>query len=155
MPEFSRFFGVIITMFCNDHEPPHFHVRYGAHKALIGLDSLDVLVGSLPSRVMGLVLEWVVLHRDELRDWNRAKAKEPLLPPTVQTWIPWSFTRLLRDARCKWHRDLTRWLSEIRRPRNERWPKATTRTRPSRRTRSLWRRPLTGSASNNQLASTN
>ena len=28
MPEISRFLGIIITMYYNDHNPPHFHVRY-------------------------------------------------------------------------------------------------------------------------------
>ena len=80
MPELSRFFGVVITMFYNDHEPAHFHARYGTQKAIISLDSLNVLAGSLPPRVMGLVLEWVVMHRAELQDnWSRAKAKQPLL----------------------------------------------------------------------------
>jgi hypothetical protein len=70
---------VVITMFYNDHEPSHFHARYGTHKAIIALESLKVIAGSLPPRVMGLVLEWVMLHRDELNaNWNRARAKEPL-----------------------------------------------------------------------------
>jgi len=30
MPELSRFFGVIVMMFYDDHPPPHFHVRYGS-----------------------------------------------------------------------------------------------------------------------------
>lgn len=30
MPVVSRFFGIVITMYYNDHPPPHFHVRYGA-----------------------------------------------------------------------------------------------------------------------------
>jgi hypothetical protein len=34
MPELCRFFGIIITMFYDDHAPPHFHVRYGEHKAI-------------------------------------------------------------------------------------------------------------------------
>jgi len=81
VPELSRFFGIIITMYYNDHEPGHFHARYGAHKAIIKLESLEISEGFLPPRVMGLVLEWVVMHRDELsRNWVRAKAKEPLLP---------------------------------------------------------------------------
>jgi hypothetical protein len=29
MPEISRFFGMVILMYYNDHPPPHFHVRYG------------------------------------------------------------------------------------------------------------------------------
>ncbi len=28
MPEICRFLGIIITMYYNDHPPPHFHVRY-------------------------------------------------------------------------------------------------------------------------------
>ena len=28
MPEISRFLGIIITMYYNNHPPPHFHVRY-------------------------------------------------------------------------------------------------------------------------------
>jgi len=40
MPEISRFFGIIIAMNYNDHAPPHFHVRYGGQKALIGIVKL-------------------------------------------------------------------------------------------------------------------
>ena len=47
LPELSRFFGIVITMHYNDHPPPHFHVRYGAHKALVAIDDLTVLRGSL------------------------------------------------------------------------------------------------------------
>ena len=35
MPELSRFFGLVIFMFYNDHPPPHFHVRYGGQRAII------------------------------------------------------------------------------------------------------------------------
>jgi hypothetical protein len=34
MPELSRFFGIIVMMFCNDHPPPHFRVRYAG--AMLG-----------------------------------------------------------------------------------------------------------------------
>ena len=29
MPEISRFLGIVIAMFYNDHAPPHFHAMYG------------------------------------------------------------------------------------------------------------------------------
>jgi hypothetical protein len=68
-------------MYYNDHEPPHFHARYGEHKAIVPLESMRVIDGAPPSRVLGLVLEWAAVHRDELvEDWARARAKEPLLP---------------------------------------------------------------------------
>lgn len=30
MPEISRFYGIIIAMFWDDHNPPHFHARMEA-----------------------------------------------------------------------------------------------------------------------------
>jgi len=81
MPEISRFFGIIIRMYFNDHLPPHFHAHYGEHQIEITIETLEVLKGKLPSRALGLVLEWASLHRDELRtDWERARNEEPLEP---------------------------------------------------------------------------
>ena len=74
MPEISRFFGIVIRMFYNDHAPPHFHAEYGEHEALIEIESLAVYAGSLPNRALALVREWAPLHRDELRqDWTLAR----------------------------------------------------------------------------------
>ena len=79
MPEISRFFGVIITMNYNDHAPPHFHVRYGDKKALIGIQSLTLLQGRLSPRVFGLVMEWASLHQAELmRNWELARLQAEL-----------------------------------------------------------------------------
>ena len=58
MPEISRFFGIVILMFYNDHSPPHFHARYGEHRATIAIEPLAVLTGLLPPRALGLVMEW-------------------------------------------------------------------------------------------------
>ena len=81
MPEISRFFGIIIRMYFNDHVPPHFHADYGEHSIEITIETLEVLKGKLPNRVLGLVLEWASLHRDELRsDWERARNGETLEP---------------------------------------------------------------------------
>ncbi|MBL8041386.1 MAG: DUF4160 domain-containing protein [Nitrospira sp.] len=79
MPELCRFFGIIITMYYDDHAPPHFHVRYSDYKAIMGIDSLMLLDGYLPPRALGLVAEWGALHRDELReDWSLAEQRAPL-----------------------------------------------------------------------------
>jgi Domain of unknown function (DUF4160) len=83
VPEISRFFGIVITMYFSDHPPPHFHARYGKERALVEIDSLTVLAGSLPPRVFGLVTEWGVQHRRELREnWERAERREPPAPIT-------------------------------------------------------------------------
>jgi len=44
-------------MYCDDHNPPHFHAEYGGDEALISIDTLDVIAGELPSRALGLVYE--------------------------------------------------------------------------------------------------
>ena len=58
MPEICRFFGIIIRMFFNDHEPPHFHAVYGEQEALIEIETLAIYRGYLPRRALALVLEW-------------------------------------------------------------------------------------------------
>jgi hypothetical protein len=79
MPEISRFFGIIITMFYNDHTPPHFHVHYGGQKAIIAIQSLVLLSGKLSPRAFGLVMEWAAMHRAELLDnWGLARQQAPL-----------------------------------------------------------------------------
>lgn len=81
MPEISRFFGIVIAMYYNDHDPPHFHVRYGGTKAIFSIDQLTLLDGNLSPRVRGLVIEWAALHQEELlEDWNRARRMEELAP---------------------------------------------------------------------------
>lgn len=79
MPEISRFFGAIITMYYNDHPPPHFHVRYNKQKALVSIETLEVIEGKLSSRLLKLVQEWARLHQDELRqNWELARINQPL-----------------------------------------------------------------------------
>ncbi len=71
MPEISRFLGISIRMYFNDHNPPHFHVKYGEHRASVAIADLRVLSGTLPARVLGLVVEWALQHRPELRhNWD-------------------------------------------------------------------------------------
>ena len=79
MPEISRFFGIVITMYYDDHPPPHFHARYGGDQILVEIENGRVLAGRFSPRLTGLVQEWLVLHRDELRaNWRRARNEEAL-----------------------------------------------------------------------------
>lgn len=79
MPEISRFLGIVIKMFANDHNPPHFHAFYGEYEALIEINGLSIFAGKLPPRVVGLVLEWATIHQQEiLNDWYRAQDHQPL-----------------------------------------------------------------------------
>jgi len=79
MPELARFFGMIISMYYNDHPPPHFHVRYGTQKAIIDIETLSLLAGELSPRVRGMVIEWATLHQTELlQNWDLARQNMPL-----------------------------------------------------------------------------
>ncbi len=78
MPEISRFYGIVIKMYFGDHLPPHFHAEYGAHEAVLSIETLAVIEGKLPPRAAGLVTEWVLLHQQELREaWKKAKSLQP------------------------------------------------------------------------------
>jgi len=79
VPELSRFFGIIIAMYYNDHSPPHFHAKYGGEQASIRIDNGVILEGALGPRALRLVDEWRVFHQAELfDDWDRAQARQPL-----------------------------------------------------------------------------
>ncbi len=78
MPEISRFYGIVIYMFSNDHNPPHFHARYGEFEILVNINNLSVLYGKFPSRALGLTIEWASLHQKELKSiWERLKEGQP------------------------------------------------------------------------------
>jgi hypothetical protein len=66
MPEIARFLGIVISMYFDEHNPPHIHVAYNEFRASMDIRTLNVLAGQLPVRVRGLVEEWAELHRGEL-----------------------------------------------------------------------------------------
>lgn len=79
MPEVSRFFGIVIALYYNDHAPPHFHAKYAGQDAAIDIQSGEVTEGSLNRRALKLVEEWRQAHVDELmEDWDLARSRHPL-----------------------------------------------------------------------------
>jgi hypothetical protein len=81
MPTISAFYGLLIQMFFRDHAPPHFHVKYAEHKAVIDIQGLVLLEGHLPRRALSLALDWAELHRDELlEDWRLCQEMESPKP---------------------------------------------------------------------------
>jgi len=80
MPQISFFLGIIIRMFYRDHNPPHFHAVYAEYEGLVDINKLELIGGSLPPRVLGLVIEWTALHQKELLDnWERARNQQTLI----------------------------------------------------------------------------
>ena len=79
MPEICRFLGIIISMYYKEHAPPHFHAKYGEQRASFSINELKLIEGTLPKRVVSLVLEWAFEHRSELiENWELARNKEDL-----------------------------------------------------------------------------
>ena len=84
MPEISRFFGLVVHMYYDDHEPPHVHVEYQGHKVKLDFQG-NVQAGDLKSRAaLRLALEWIDLNLEMLEiDWRLAREGKPLekVPP--------------------------------------------------------------------------
>ena len=80
MPEISRFFGIVVRMYWNDHEPAHLHAEYAEDEVLLDIETLGIVRGSVKRRALAMVLEWSALHRSELRaNWERAREGLPLV----------------------------------------------------------------------------
>lgn len=79
MPTISMFRGIKITMYWNDHQPPHFHAFYGDNEVLVSIRDLEALEGSLPNKQMKMLLGWAALHQEELlENWALAQDKQEL-----------------------------------------------------------------------------
>jgi hypothetical protein len=84
MPEISRFLGIAIFMYWDDHAPPHFHARYGEYEAKVLISPVSLLAGRLPPRVLALIVEWASKYEAELlANWTRCGRRESLVrvPP--------------------------------------------------------------------------
>ena len=75
MPEICRFFGIIIRMYAEaggPHHRPHFHAYYQQQVAIFGVDTIDLVAGTLPRQQQRLVEAWAELHQEELKaNWDR------------------------------------------------------------------------------------
>ena len=86
MPEISRFLGISITMYFNDHMPPHFHAEYNNQEAAFAIENLSIIAGALPPRITGFVIEWASQHQIELMtNWELLNTKGTFkkVPPLV------------------------------------------------------------------------
>lgn len=73
MPELCRFYGIVIFMNPNDHNPPHFHARQGNITVSVTINDFNI-EGRMSARDRRRVLEWAYLHQDELLlAWDRIR----------------------------------------------------------------------------------
>jgi hypothetical protein len=79
MPFVSMFFGIIIRMFHNDHNPPHFHAEYQGQRGVFDFYG-EMLRGTIKSNTAKkLIKEWANLHRQELiENWEKAMNAEQI-----------------------------------------------------------------------------
>jgi len=57
MPHICEFFGIVIYMYYNDHNPAYFHAEYAESEASFTIDTLETLEGELPRRPRAFVIE--------------------------------------------------------------------------------------------------
>jgi hypothetical protein len=75
VPTISTFMGITITMYFDDHAPPHFHARAAERNAKVRIDALEVIESNLRRRELRLVLAWAEMHAEELdSNWRLARA---------------------------------------------------------------------------------
>jgi hypothetical protein len=78
MPTISMFYGIIIRMFVQEHQPPHFHATYGEFEATFNFDG-EKTKGNMPKAQIKLIQAWAEIHKKELEaNWTIAVAKEEL-----------------------------------------------------------------------------
>jgi Domain of unknown function (DUF4160) len=76
VPVITRFYGIVIKMYFNDHLPPHFHAIYGEYNGIFDLTTLEMLEGDLPKRAQKLIVEWAQVHQNELKEmWDTKNFK--------------------------------------------------------------------------------
>ena len=82
MPVISRFLGIIIAMYWDDHAPPHFHAKYAEYEITVNIYT-GVIEGKFPKRALRHVLEWYDLHREELIE-NWMLCQQDTAPKTIE-----------------------------------------------------------------------
>lgn len=74
MPVISRFFGISILMYFQEHNPPHFHAKYEGQIGAFNITTGRMIAGKLSPNAVRLIKGWLKLHRDELLlDWQIAQ----------------------------------------------------------------------------------
>lgn len=78
MPEISRFLGIVIYIFSDEHNPPHFHAKYGEFTISVEIES-GITKGNFPKKALNAVRKWLKINQKELlEDWKLAAKGEPL-----------------------------------------------------------------------------
>ena len=84
MPEISRFCGIKVSLYFNDHDPAHFHAEYAGKVVKVDIRKATIIQGRFPKDQRKLILGWCVARREELlADWEKVRsgcAPDPIRP---------------------------------------------------------------------------
>jgi Domain of unknown function (DUF4160) len=85
VPTISRFHGIVIQMYWDDHPFPHFHARAAGREAKVRVDQIEVIESTLTRKQLRMVCEWAAVHQSELeKNWQRARNGGTLIP--IEPW---------------------------------------------------------------------
>ena len=80
MPEVSRFFGVRIVIYYDEHSPPHFHAYYQSFEASYSIENNKRIKGRMPTNLEKVIIKWSKKYQKELaNNWNLAKNRKLLM----------------------------------------------------------------------------
>lgn len=79
MPTICIFRGIKVFINYSEHNPPHFHAKYGSDEVCVSIHELEVMTGNIPSKQLKMLLGWAAFHQEELlENWNlAASGNEP------------------------------------------------------------------------------
>ncbi|MGC2775040.1 MAG: DUF4160 domain-containing protein [Bradyrhizobium sp.] len=69
----------IITVYANDHLPPHFHILHPDFEALIVIETFATYAGSLKGTAGRDAMSWAVENIQAVKtEWNRVNPRWPI-----------------------------------------------------------------------------
>jgi hypothetical protein len=72
MPTIARIGNVLIRIFADDHNPPHFHIVTPDHAVTILISDFSILAGEIDRRSLDTALEWARRNKEALEnEWTR------------------------------------------------------------------------------------
>ena len=79
MPTICMFRGIKSYIIRREHQPPHFHAKYGGEEVVVSIRDLEVIEGGIPSKQLKMLLGWAAFHQEELiENWNLAEKQQEL-----------------------------------------------------------------------------
>ena len=78
MPTICMFRGIKIYINLREHQPPHFHAKYGSDEVIVSIQNIEVIEGGIPNKQLKMLLGWAAFYQEELMEnwWLAEKHQE-------------------------------------------------------------------------------